>query len=61
MAKKLIDNDYFLNNDRYRAMRSWLDKPCKEKQELPEPTPIIFPEGTTREDVYPSGSQYKGD
>lgn len=59
MAKKLIDPD-FCNSERYRKMRSWLDNPTP-KQELPEPTPIIFPEGTTREDVYPSDMKYHGD
>ena len=56
---KLIDPER--DKERYLKTQEWLDKARKSKVELPEPTPIIFPEETTREDVYPSDMKYQGD
>lgn len=56
---KLIDPDW--QKEHTRKMQEWLDKAKQNKTPLPEPTPIIFPEDTTREDVYPSDMKYQGD
>ena len=57
---KLIDPDYYLKK------RQEFNKQMEEAKKHPSPKmedyePIIFPEGTTREDVYPSNRKYHGD
>lgn len=53
----LLDNTVYIK--KRREFDEW-SKSVKN-QPLPEPKPIIFPEGTTREDVYPKTSNYHGD
>ena len=61
MARKpLIDYDGYYSKKKEEKW-AWLEKAKKDRMPLPEPTPIIFPEGTTREDVYPSDRKYHGD
>lgn len=52
-----------LNDDIYYKKVAEFNKWMKEtnKTPLPEPTPIIFPDDVTREDIYPSYSHYAGD
>ena len=61
MARKpLIDYDGYYSKKKEEKW-AWLEKAKKDRTSLPEPTPIIFPEGTTRKDVYPSDRKYHGD
>ena len=60
MARKpLIDYDGSWRRT-HKTDNSWMKRNPSDTP-LPEPTPIIFPEGTTREDVYPSDRKYHGD
>lgn len=55
MKKSLI------NYDSFDKEKEELKNRLSMRHPLPEPVPCSYPEGITKEDIYPSGRTYKGD
>ena len=55
--KSLLNDEKYM--EKVREYKKWTEE--ARKNPIPESKPIVYPEGITREDIYPEWSHYHGD